>query len=180
MRGVRDRIKVSGGIQDNNIRTSDMNFMPAFQNTLGQQNANQLLGFQGFSQGFHGHHPFAPPHLPRVIPPQMRFTSGNHRPQLQNYPPAAPVPSIAEWLLYCDTVPTRKDKTSAQFSSYSKKFDEVGINRLEQPDGTIVTICDVAGWLVINFRPASDILCYAQADLAAILAGQLQLPSTKK
>jgi hypothetical protein len=164
-------------MQGIDMGTGAMDFIQPYQNI---PTTDQHHGFQGFPYSFHGQHAHmtstAPAHMAPVIPAHMKFTPGTNTPQ--GYPSPAPLP-ITEWLSYCDTIPIRKEQSGVQFTGLSDTFEREGINRLEQLNGDIVTVRELAECLSIKFGPASDIMRYAQADLAAILAGQLVIPSTK-
>jgi hypothetical protein len=192
-RGIRETTRKPGDTQGN-TNTDLLSFMQAFQafsNQQNQQTGGHLLGFQGYPhifQGLQGH----PVHMPLSTPIQVPHAPAApaHAPHAPHAPAHLPpnyaavcgeenTPSITEWLSYCDTIPTRKERSGIIFSDFSDKFDSLGFDRMEQLDSE-VSIQNLTDWLKIKPGIATDILRHARADLAAIKAGRLIFPLTKK
>jgi hypothetical protein len=120
------------------------------------------------------HMPAAPAHAPHALaapthlPPNYATVCGEEN-----------TPSIMEWLSYCDTILTRKEQSGIIFSDFSDKFDSLGFDQMEQL-GSKVSTQNLIDWLKIKPSIAADIMQHAHADLAAIKAGQLVFPLTKK
>jgi hypothetical protein len=160
-----------------------MNFMQAFQTFSNQQSAGYPHGFSGYPQAFQPSHTphAAPPHMPLTAPVQTPLNTLAQMPP--NYATVCGevlVPSISEWLSYCDTVKNRKERSGIVYAQFSSKFDELGIDKLDQLDGVIVSAKDLAGWLGTKLGVTVDIMRYAKADLEAITAGQVIIPANKQ
>jgi hypothetical protein len=160
-----------------------MNFMQAFQTFSNQQSAGLPHGFPPYPQPFRTSHlPHATPaHAPFAAPAHMPLAAPAHMPP--NYAAIcgeAHIPSIDEWLLYCDTVKIRKERTGTVFAQFSSKLDAHGIDRMDQLDGVVISAKDLAGLLGTKLGIAADIIRYAKVDLEAITAGQVVIPATNQ